>query len=63
MNDEEQLKILINNFVWMHGPSRLMLQDAESLAKKIFILFMQAQASANNEPTPSYQNGDKDGDV
>ena len=59
MSDEEQLKIAINTFVWMHAPGQLMLHEAESLASKIFILFLQARTAASKEPRPEYPQADE----
>ena len=43
MNWEEQLKIAINNFIWMHGPCATTLQDAELMACRIYDLFINEQ--------------------
>lgn len=40
MDDEANLKQQINNFVWMHAPGQMKLKEAETLAVKIFDLFM-----------------------
>lgn len=55
MNDEEGLKIAINNFVWMHAPGKITLDEAESLATKVFILFLEVR---RQNPTAEPPDGD-----
>lgn len=59
MNDEESLKVAINAFVWTHAPNNMLLIDAESLATKIFILFLEARNHFTNQVMPSWpgENG------
>lgn len=48
MDDREQdLKLAINNLIWMHAPSGLTLGNAEKLAAKIY--FMIAESGNGGE--------------
>lgn len=42
-HDDEQLKMAINNFIWMHGPDNMPLRDAERMAVEIFDMFLLMQ--------------------
>jgi len=46
MNDEENLKVEINTFVWMHAPKEMTLGAADDMACKIFQMFMEAREKA-----------------
>lgn len=41
--DDETLKKEINNLIWMFGPATMPLRDAESMACKVFELFIEAK--------------------
>ena len=43
VDDEDNLKVLINTFVWQHAPGTLTLDAAEAMACKIFELFLEAR--------------------
>lgn len=41
--EDETLKKEINNLIWMLGPAKMPLRDAESMACKMFELFIEAK--------------------
>jgi hypothetical protein len=43
VDDENNLKIEINTFVWGHAPGDMRLDKADELACKIFELFLEAR--------------------
>ena len=45
MDDENQLKVEINMFVWSHAPDEMPLGKADELACKILELFIAARES------------------
>lgn len=45
-NDEEEtLKLEINNLIWMNGNGKMTLEEAEELAVKIFKLIKEPETS------------------
>jgi hypothetical protein len=44
VDDEGDLKVLINTFVWQHAPAAMPLGKAEELACKVFEEFIKARA-------------------
>lgn len=49
MDDENQLKVEINTFVWTHAPDGLTLGKADELACKILDLFIEARESVRTQ--------------
>jgi hypothetical protein len=49
MNDENQLKVEINTFVWSHAPDAMPLGKADEMACKIFELFIAARQEFANQ--------------
>lgn len=43
VDDENNLKVQINAFVWMHAPGDMRLDKADELACKIFELFLESR--------------------
>lgn len=41
--DEEQLKVLVNTFVWSNAPASMPLGKADEMAVKIFELMLEAR--------------------
>ncbi len=44
----ENIKLEINNLIWMHGPASMTLIEAEEMACKIYELFLEAQEKTQN---------------
>lgn len=47
---DEQLKIEINNFVWMHAPATMPLGEAEKFAVNIWNSFIEARDKYHTSP-------------
>ena len=45
---DENLKVEINNFVWMYAPKSMTLDEADDLSLKIYDLFMDRRKQATN---------------
>lgn len=50
MDDEDQLKVEINTFVWMHAPAEMPLGKADELACRIFLLILDARKTYRSRP-------------
>lgn len=46
VEDESQLKVEINTFIWMHAPKEMTLGDADDMACKIFEMMLAARLKA-----------------
>lgn len=54
MDDENELKVQINTFVWTHAPNEMTLGKADEMACKILELFIEARESLRTkEPVAS----------